>query len=203
MSGGKGKVVAGVFIGMVLGIVAAGGVAWYVQNKKPASFVNKDAERPAPQAALAPASAPAIIAPPVTAVPVPASGVAETKQHFEFYKELTDKSDGTAHKNAAKPAPKPKEHAAAKPQPQPASHAAASKETFYVQAGSFPNVNDAEKLKAKLAFSGFEATIQTATIPGKGEWHRVRLGPYSSSEAGKTIVALKQNGITATQVHAQ
>ena len=26
----KGKVVAGVFIGMVLGIAAAGGVAWFV-----------------------------------------------------------------------------------------------------------------------------------------------------------------------------
>ncbi len=200
MSGGKGKVVAGVFIGMVLGIVAAGGVAWYVQNKKPASFVNKDVANPTPQVAPAPASAPVAI---LNTAPAPASGVAETKQHFEFYKVLTDKSDGTAHKNAAKPAPKPKEHAAAKPQPQPAPHEAASKETYYVQAGSFPNVNDAEKLKAKLAFSGFEATIQTATIPGKGEWHRVRLGPYSSSEAGKTIVALKQNGITATQVHAQ
>jgi cell division protein FtsN len=34
-------------------------------------------------------------------------------------------------------------------------------------------------------------------------WHRVRLGPYSDSEAGKTISALKQNGIIATQVHAQ
>ncbi len=64
-------------------------------------------------------------------------------------------------------------------------------------------MTDAEKLKAKLAFSGFEATIQTANIPGKGEWHRVRLGPYNGNEAGKTIVALKQNGITATQMHAQ
>jgi cell division protein FtsN len=74
---------------------------------------------------------------------------------------------------------------------------------YYVQAGSFQNVGDAEKLKAKLAFSGFEANIQTANIPDKGEWHRVRLGPYNNSEAGKTIAALKQNGIIATQVHAQ
>lgn len=203
MSGGKGKVVAGVFIGMVLGIVAAGGVAWYVMQKKPAAFTNKEPAKPAPQVAQIPASAP-VIAPLVTA-PVAASGVGETKQHFEFYKVLTDKSDGTAHKNVAKPAPKPKEHVAAKPQPQPqpASHAAVSKEMYYVQAGSFPNLNDAEKLKAKLAFSGFEASIQNATIPGKGEWHRVRLGPFNGSEAGKTIAALKQNGIVATQVHAQ
>ena len=188
---------------MVLGIAAAGGVAWYLMQKKPTVFANKEQPKPAPQVAL-PASAP-VAAAPVTA-PVAASGVGETKQHFEFYKVLTDKSDGTAHKNTAKPtpkpAPKPKEPVVAKPQ-HTAPAATASKEMYYVQAGSFQNVNDAEKLKAKLAFSGFEASVQTANIPGKGEWHRVRLGPYNGSEAGKTIAALKQNGIIATQIHAQ
>jgi cell division protein FtsN len=197
MSGDKGKVIAGVFIGMVLGIAAAGGVAWYVLNKKPTAFTNKEPVKTAPQVAPAPASAPAVTA------PVAASGVAEPKQHFEFYKELTDKSDGTAHKNPPKPAPKPKEHpVAVKPQPTPAP-VATTKDLYYVQAGSFQNVGDAEKLKAKLAFSGFEANIQTAAIPDKGVWHRVRLGPFSDSEAGKTISALKQNGIIATQLRAQ
>jgi cell division protein FtsN len=194
---GKGKVVAGVFIGMVLGIAAAGGVAWYLAEKKPA-FTNKEPSKPAPQVQVAPLVASAPVA--ATAPTAAASGVGETKQHFEFYKVLTDKSDGTAHKNTAKPAPKPKEPVVAKPQPTPP---AISKELYYVQAGSFQNVGDAEKLKAKLAFSGFEANIQTANIPDKGEWHRVRLGPYSGSEAGKTIAALKQNGIIATQIHAQ
>jgi cell division protein FtsN len=186
----KGKVVAGVFIGMVLGITAAGGVAWYVLNKKPTAFTNKEQAKPAVQVVPLPASA-----------PVAASGVGETKQHFEFYKVLTDKPDGTAHKNTVKPAPKPKVPAAVKPQPTPP--VAAAKEMYYVQAGSFQNADDAEKLKAKLAFSGFEASIQTVTIPEKGEWHRVRLGPYNNGEAGKTIAALKQNGIIATQLRAQ
>ena len=88
-----------------------------------------------------------------------------------------------------------------KPQPTPSE--AALKEKYYVQAGAFQNVGDAEKLKAKLAFSGFEANIQTATIPDKGVWYRVRLGPYNSGEAGNTIMTLKQNGIIATQVQAQ
>lgn len=189
MSADKGKVIAGVFIGMVLGIAAAGGVAWYLAEKKPA-FTSKEAAKPLPQVAPLVASAPA-------AAPVAASGVGETRQHFEFYKVLTDKQDNTSHKNTAKP----KEPVAVKPQPAPP--VAVSKEMYYVQAGSFQNVGDAEKLKAKLAFSGFEASIQTANIPDKGEWHRVRLGPYSNSEAGKTIAALKQNGIIATQVHAQ
>jgi cell division protein FtsN len=197
MSGGKGKVVAGVFIGMVLGIAAAGGVAWYVLQKKPNVFTNKDQAKPAPQVA------PVSVIPPVVApvsAPVAASGVGEAKQHFEFYKVLTDKPDAAAHQTNPKTVT-PKEPAVAKVQPAPS--AAASKEMYYVQAGSFQNVGDAEKLKAKLAFSGFEATVQTVAIPDKGEWHRVRLGPYNNSEAGKAIAALKQDGIIATQLHAQ
>jgi cell division protein FtsN len=184
----KGKVVAGVFIGMVLGITAAGGVAWYVMNKKPTVFTNKEQAKSAVQVVPLPASA-----------PLAASGVGETKQHFEFYKVLTDKMDGTAHKKTAKSAQKTP--AAVMPQPTPP--VAVAKEIYYVQAGSFQNADDAEKLKAKLAFSGFEATIQAVTIPEKGEWHRVRLGPYNNSEAGKTIAALRQNGIIATQLRAQ
>lgn len=191
MSGGagKGKVVAGVFIGMVLGIVAAGAVAWYVMEKRQNSFINKDREhKAAPQTTPFAASAPAVAAP-------AASGVAETKQHFEFYRVLTDKPDNTSRRNAQKP----KEPVAVQQTPPPA----ASKEMYFVQAGSFQNMGDAEKLKAKLAFSGFEASIQTANIPDKGVWYRVRLGPYNNGEAGKTVVALKQNGIIATQVQAQ
>lgn len=190
MSGEKSKVVAGVVIGMVLGITIAGGVAWYVVNKNPSEFTSKEKARTAPPVAALPASAPVVAT-------APASGVPETKQHFEFYKVLTDKSDGTSRKNTQKP----KEPTAAKT--QPAQPPTPSGEMYFVQAGSFQNVGDAEKLKAKLAFSGFEAGIQTATIPDKGVWHRVRLGPYNGSEAGKTISALKQNGIIATQVHAQ
>jgi cell division protein FtsN len=182
---GKGKVVAGVFIGMVLGITVAGGVAWYVVKKNPAEFSAKGSAKPA-----------ALVVSPLAAS-APAAAASEDKQHFEFYKVLTDKADGAARRSTAKPV----ESAAAKP--QPAAPTVAAKDLYFVQAGSFQNVADAEKLKAKLAFSGFEAIIQTATIPDKGVWHRVRLGPYPGSEAGKTIAALNQNGIIATQVHAQ
>jgi cell division protein FtsN len=183
---GKGKVLAGVFIGMVLGIVAAGAVAWYVMEKRQNAFTNKERK-------MAPVVAPLAASAPVVATPA-ASGVGETGQHFEFYKVLTDKQDNTSRRSPAKP----KDPVAVKPVPP-----AVAKEMYFVQAGSFQNVGDAEKLKAKLAFSGFEASIQTANIPEKGVWYRVRLGPYNNGEAGKTIVALKQNGIIATQVQAQ
>ena len=34
-------------------------------------------------------------------------------------------------------------------------------------------------MKANLALQGFEAVVQTAKIPEKGVWHRVRVGPLS------------------------
>ena len=60
---------------------------------------------------------------------------------------------------------------AAPPAPSPGS--------FYVlQAGSFPSFSDADQLKARLALSGLEASIQKVTIEGRGDFFRVRLGPF-------------------------
>jgi cell division protein FtsN len=41
---------------------------------------------------------------------------------------------------------------------------------------------DAENLKAQLALSGWEATLQQANVPDRGVRYRVRLGPYGSAE---------------------
>lgn len=51
--------------------------------------------------------------------------------------------------------------------------------TYYLQAGSFRLPEEADKLKANLAFLGLEPSIQTVTINGADTWHRVRLGPFS------------------------
>jgi cell division protein FtsN len=73
-----------------------------------------------------------------------------------------------------------------------------------LRAGSFSNVNDAENLKAKLALLGVEANIQTATIPDKGVWYRVRLGPYKNAdEMNHARAFLKQNGVDSTPMRAQ
>lgn len=53
---------------------------------------------------------------------------------------------------------------------------------YILQAGSFPNFADADQLKAKLAFQGLQAQIQKVTVEGRGEFHRVRLGPYQRVE---------------------
>lgn len=193
-SGKGGSLFAGIVLGMVLGLAVAGGVAWFILKKNPSSFENKERHE-ASKVEVKSEPLPAKPAIPASA-PLAASAVGEQpKQHFEFYKVLTDKDVAAAQKSVDKPAVAQK----------PAQTAAVSKETFYVQAGSFPKQDDAEKLKAKLALLGLEASVHSAEIPDKGTYHRVRLGPFrGSDELNKALVLLKQNGVTnATSSKAQ
>ena len=59
---------------------------------------------------------------------------------------------------------------------------AQASEAFYLQAGAFQNAPDADNLKARLALIGVAAAVQTTTLPDKGVWHRVRVGPYTAIE---------------------
>lgn len=53
---------------------------------------------------------------------------------------------------------------------------------YILQAGSFATFQEADQLKARLALQGLQAQIQKVTIEGKGEYHRVRLGPYEKQD---------------------
>jgi len=55
-------------------------------------------------------------------------------------------------------------------------------ERFWLQAGSFATESDAENLKARLAFAGWQASIQQGAVPDKGTRYRVRLGPYDNTD---------------------
>ncbi|HQS44698.1 MAG: sporulation protein [Methylotenera sp. 24-45-7] len=67
--------------------------------------------------------------------------------------------------------------------------------TYYLQVGAFQTEEEADNMKAKLALQGFEALVQTATIPDKGVWHRVRVGPLNSlDEINKAKNDLVANG---------
>ncbi|MBU0689177.1 MAG: SPOR domain-containing protein [Gammaproteobacteria bacterium] len=178
----KSKALASLIIGMVIGVSIAGIVAWYLVKKNPTTFnqpsVAREMPKPVPQ----------------IVVPQPPSSEPATpaQPQFEFYKVLPDKSEGAS--ASTKPA------AVAKPQPKPPVDST----PYLVQAGSFQNVDDAEKLKARLALGGFEASIVSVNLPEKGLWHRVRLGPFAGLAAANTAIAsLKTSGITATAVRAQ
>jgi cell division protein FtsN len=67
--------------------------------------------------------------------------------------------------------------------------------TYYLQVGAFQTEEEADNMKAKLALQGFEALVQTATIPDKGVWHRVRVGPLANlDEINKAKNDLTNNG---------
>jgi cell division protein FtsN len=54
---------------------------------------------------------------------------------------------------------------------------------YVLQAASYGNLNDADHLRATLLLNGLEAHIEKISIQGKGDYYRVRLGPYSSLDA--------------------
>ena len=71
--------------------------------------------------------------------------------------------------------------------PSKPTAAAAPAETvagrFMLQAGSYRSVADADRLKATLALNGMLSSIQKVTIQGRGDFYRVRLGPFPTYQA--------------------
>lgn len=176
------SLILGILIGMVLGLLVAGAVAWHLSNR-PKAFALKDA-REAPQT-QAPATPPKVAAPAVAASNGrPASAIGPNGKRFTFYEILTDKDHQAGHSTHTPGAPKD-------------SSRATASGTYFLQAGSFAKADEADRLKAKLAFMGMEAAVQSADVPGKGTYYRVRLGPYrSTEEMNKANATLKENGIT-------
>lgn len=69
--------------------------------------------------------------------------------------------------------------------------------SYILQAGSFAGFEEADHLKAKLALSGLVAQIQKVTIEGRGDYYRVRLGPFDKLESlDAAEQQLKQLGIS-------
>lgn len=68
--------------------------------------------------------------------------------------------------------------------------------SYVLQAGSFAGFEEADQMKAKLALAGLVAHIQKITIEGKGEYHRVRLGPYENiDQLDATAAQLQKLGV--------
>jgi len=99
---------------------------------------------------------------------VPATGTPE-KPRFDFYKILP----GTEEPKLAK---------APETQTKPVDR-------LWLQAGAFASESDAENLKARLALSGWEASVQMATLADKSVRYRVRLGPYDNTDELNRIKA--------------
>jgi cell division protein FtsN len=175
-----GGTLLGLFIGLVLGVLAAAGVVWYI-FKTPTPFTNKGQNSPL-------SASPAAVAPPANAAAVPAGAVPAPlplpgkpgdpipqngdKPRFDFYKILPGNAD-------AIPDPKPAESKPADTAKEKAE--SVLKEAIYLQTGSFQSASDADSQKAKLAMMGVEASVQQVMLQDK-VWFRVRVGPFKKMD---------------------
>lgn len=184
----------GIFIGIVVGLGLAAGVAYWLMRNNPALSFARHADES--QAASTEAASTA---------PAPAPG----KPRFDFYKILPGVEDAKPQPDASRaasraaPAPAPAAIApAAVPATSalPATSAAARTQApaptvsggagssakpaphSWLQAGSFTTEADAENLKARLALAGLEASVQAGALPDGSTRYRVRLGPYDNAD---------------------
>ena len=144
---------------MLIGLLIGAGVAWAAHL-----YITRSTKpKPAPAAVAQPApTRPAAKKPEPKPLPPPAA-----KPRFDFYTILPEMETVLPDK----------EPRAAKPKPSVETDA-----RYILQAGSFANFDDADRLKARLALAGLEARIEKISIEGKGEYFRVRLGPYPKLE---------------------
>ncbi|MDC8446681.1 MAG: SPOR domain-containing protein [Nitrosomonas sp.] len=84
----------------------------------------------------------------------------------------------------------------AMPQSRPSNPVAT--ENYYLQVGSFRSHAEADNLKARLAFLGMIASVQSVDLAERGVWYRVRVGPFMQKTQVDTVhVTLRENGIDA------
>jgi cell division protein FtsN len=194
----------GMIIGLLLGIVISLAVALWL-NRLSNPFVEKGKTAAEPMPKIGPAQPP----PPAEAAKAAEQAAKGAKTaperpaksgerpRFEFYQILPGDKEATEAK-AAKAAPPPAPAALPKPGSSPSTPKPHSGEIYWLQAGAFSEEKEADNLKAKIAFTGLEATVRAVNIPDKGTLYRVRLGPYQSlDDANRIKSALSQNGVGA------
>ena len=144
-SGGNNEfpVFAGILLGMVMGLAIAGGIAWFVLKKNPAS---PPATKDIPQIVKA-AETPGKNTSGMPAVAGTASANSDGKARFEFYKELTEKPDTSVKKAERR-------DIALLKQTHLTPAKSASTPAYFLQEGAYTTMDDAEKVKARLALLG-------------------------------------------------
>ncbi|MCH9027223.1 MAG: SPOR domain-containing protein [Proteobacteria bacterium] len=71
---------------------------------------------------------------------------------------------------------------------------------YVLQAGSFKNFADADRMQATLAMLGLESRVQKVSID-HDTWHRVRLGPYSDLDIlNRNRELLRRNQIEVIRI---
>nr|WP_297459750.1 SPOR domain-containing protein [uncultured Halomonas sp.] len=93
---------------------------------------------------------------------------------FEFYTLLPESEVIAPKVEAYHSTPRPSEDAAA-------GDGTATADSFVLQAASFREANDAQRLAGRLEDLGLLAKITTVKANGDQTWHRVQVGPYQDT----------------------
>jgi len=174
----------GLLIGFLLGVAASlavvmfikGGDSPFAEMTKPNKPISEKIKEDAKKQAAADAEA-------TTDAQVTDGSTKDDKTRFDFYTILPGSESKVSTEEI-----KIKEET-----PQPTAQP-----TYFLQVGAFQTEEEADNMKATLALQGFEALVQTASIPEKGIWHRVRVGPLKNlDQINKTKADLNSNGFKA------
>ena len=191
-----GGTLLGLFLGLVLGVLAAAGVVWYIY-KTPIPFNNKSQPSPVPvpaQSAAQPTGA-NVAAQPMVLPGKPGDPITQNgdKPRFDFYKILPGNAE-------AIPDPKPTDQKQTDAAKGKNDRDNSLKEPIYLQTGSFHSAEDADNQKARLALIGAEASVQQVMLQDK-VWYRVRLGPFNKmDEVNNMRSDLAKQGMEANVV---
>ena len=190
-----GGTLLGLFIGLVLGVLAAAGVVWYIY-KTPMPFNNKSQPSPvlpAPAQSTAQPPGANVAAQPMALPGKPGDPLLQNgdKPRFDFYKILPGNAE-------AIPDPKPADQKQA--DAVKGNNEGTLKDPLYLQTGSFHSAEDADNQKARLALMGAEASVQQVMLQDK-VWYRVRLGPFNKMDEVSSMRSdLAKQGIEANVV---
>ncbi len=151
---------------MVSGLVVGLFAAFLFQLEPGRDTVKRDNLPPRPAAQQAPAKP------------------AEQKPRYDFYTLLPESEvivpQAAAPAEAVTPPPATEPEA----RPQPATR-------FFLQAGSFRQRNEADRVRAQIIMLGLDVQLESARLSGGETWYRVQVGPFpdrkSLSEAQQTL----------------
>jgi cell division protein FtsN len=173
---------SGLLVGLLLGVGASLALTMYLKGDNSPFAVPQ--ENPV---ATKPATNKNVVQETVVTKNTPGQTAVEDPNKFDFYTILPDSESKVTEQEVK-------------------SSATIKQDSYFLQIGAFENVDDADNMKAKLALQGFEAVVQTADIPEKGVWHRVRVGPLTDVEQiNKVRADLTLNGFNADliKVHTE
>ena len=193
-------------LGLTAGLVLAALVALYV-TQAPVPFVDRGIQRPQGMTSGTPfQDPPAAAQKPLMGPPGSAGASADDFDRPPATKPSSTTLPAGSGASGSPPTKAPASTAGTSPA-QPAmgsgeAPSAASASQFFLQVAAFKSSEEADQMRARLAFMGFEAQILEAKRDNL-LLYRVRLGPYRTfEELNRAKTSLSDNGLESTVVRS-